>query len=137
MKDHVRWEHLSPSGVLTHHPRDPHSDVQAPVTGPESRTCVVSKTGDRGYVPNKDGFSKGRTAAAVWGQEGFVTVLNWVTFASSLNAEKIGTVPGFLSDHLYPDLEWCLTPGARACLKDLQDEGTEGVWVASLSQAPP
>ena len=88
-------------------------------------------------MPNKDGFAKGRTAAAVWGQEGFVTVLNWVTFASSLNTGKIGTVCGFLSDRLHPDLEWCVTPGSRVCLKDLQDEGTEAVWVTSLDQAPP
>lgn len=94
-------------------------------------------TGERGYVPSKDGFTEGRTAATVWGWEAFVTALNWVTFASSLSAGKISTVPGFLSDHLHPDLEWCLTPGARVYLKDPKDQGTEGVWVTSLDQAPP
>lgn len=95
------------------------------------------KTGERGYVPSKDGFAKGRTAAMVWGREACVTALNWVTFASSLSAGKISTVPGFLSDHLHPNLEWCLTQGARVYLKDPQDQGTEGVWVTSLDQAPP
>ena len=95
------------------------------------------KTGERGYVPSKDGFTKEPTAATVWGREAFVTVLNWVTFASFLSAGKISTVPGFLSDHLHPDLEWCLMQGARVYLKDPQDQGTEGVWVTSLDQAPP
>lgn len=85
--------------VEVRRPPGPRGDRAVPGNELGVRSLVVSKTGERGHVPNKGGCAKG---------EAFVTVLiNWVTFASSLSADiqKIGPIHGFSFDHTHPGLE--------------------------------
>lgn len=81
--------------------------AQCPAMGLESGPSLFQRPENMVMYPTKVAVQRGAQLLAVWGRKAFVTVLNWVTFASSLSADvqKIGPIHGFSFDHTHPDLE--------------------------------